>query len=128
MGWFALLAVPGALLVAVATRRRGGLSQPAAVPVALLAVAVLQLVAQPLQAAVSRRYEAEADWMALEATRDPRSARGVFERLSATALADPDPPGWAVFWDGHPAMVRRIAMVDAWEARKRRERAPTARR
>src|SRR3954465_14072844 len=35
LGWFALLILPTALIVAMVTRRRGGLGEPAAVPLAL---------------------------------------------------------------------------------------------
>jgi STE24 endopeptidase len=115
IAWFALLALPGALAVALVTRRRGGLGEPAAVPVALLALVVLSLVATPLQSASSRRYEAEADWAALEATRDPHAMESLARRFTAEGLADPDPPGWfsAVF-DTHPSGLDRIAMARAW--------------
>ena len=47
IGWFALFALPGALVLVLATRRRGGMGEPAAVPIALLVVAVLQLALAP---------------------------------------------------------------------------------
>ncbi len=56
------------------------------------------LVTQPLGNAVSRRYEAEADWLALEATRDPESGIALDRNFVRTGLADPDPPGWVAFW------------------------------
>ena len=49
----------------LATRRRGGMGEPAAVPLALLVAAVFQLAVAPAQNVVSRRSEAEADWKAL---------------------------------------------------------------
>jgi STE24 endopeptidase len=120
IGWFALLIVPTSLIVALVTRRRGGLAQPAAVPLALLVVVVLSVLSTPLQSAASRRYEAEADWRALQTTHDPVAMRALFRRFTARALADPDPPGWyqAIF-ENHPSGAQRIAMADAWAQRVR---------
>ena len=88
---------------------------PAAVPLALLVFVLLQLAATPLSSAASRRYEAEADWTALQVTRDPAAMRALHERFVATALADPDPPGWwHALFDDHPTGLQRIEMADAW--------------
>jgi STE24 endopeptidase len=115
IGWFGLFVLPAALLVAIATRRRGGLGEPAAVPLALFVVVILQLATGPLQAAATRRYEAEADWSALRTTDDPAAMRALFRRFTARALADPDPPGWFhVLFDDHPTALQRIAMADAF--------------
>jgi len=88
LAWYGLLAVPGAWLIAVATRRRGGMAQPAAVPVSLLVLVGLQLLSLPLQGAVSRHMEQEADWVALDTTRDPDAARELFRSFSTEALAE----------------------------------------
>jgi STE24 endopeptidase len=118
LGLFTLFALPGALLLALATRRRGGMGQPSAVPLALLVVAVLQLAAAPAENLVSRRLEAEADWKALETTRDPAAARGLFRELAATSLGDPSPPAWTqVFFGTHPTLADRVAMADVWAER-----------
>jgi STE24 endopeptidase len=119
VAWYALFALPGAYLLAIATRRRGGMYEPSAVPLSLLVLTVLQLAAQPVQNVITRQLETEADWVALETTRDPDATRGLFERFSETALADPDPPGWAQFWLGsHPTMDARIEFAEAWRARE----------
>jgi STE24 endopeptidase len=116
VGWYALFAVPGAWLIAVATRRRGGMVASGAVPLGLFVYVALQIAAVPVQNVISRRYEAEADWEALQLTRDPESARGLFEGFTETALSDPDPPRWAyVLLETHPPVLDRIAMVEAWE-------------
>jgi STE24 endopeptidase len=119
IGWVALLALPATFVIARITERRGGLARPAAVPLALLAVFCLELALLPATNAVSRRYEAEADWVALEATRDPAAARGLTVRLARASLADPDPPAWAyVLRRTHPTAMQRLAMTLAWaEAR-----------
>jgi STE24 endopeptidase len=121
IGWFGLFALPCAWVLMRVTRRRGGLGVAESVPLALLAVAVLQLALAPAQNWISRRMEAEADWKALQTTRDPAAARDLFVGFARTSLADPDPPAWAhVLLDTHPTLAQRVAMVDAWAARSRR--------
>ena len=117
IAWLFLFAVPGAYVVARVTRRRGGLGEPAAVPLALLTVVVLQLALLPVTNAISRRYEAEADWLALQATRNPRAFEGLMRELAKASLADPDPPAWArVVLETHPTPLQRIAMARSEEA------------
>src|SRR5215208_796619 len=126
LAWFALLSPLLTLAIAEGTRPRGGMSEPAAVPLAVLVAVALQLALLPLTNAISRRYEQEADWTAVEATRDPDAARGFFRRLPRTNLADPEPPLWArVVLGTHPSLVARIALAEAW---KRQESVSTLRR
>ncbi len=133
VGWLALALLPISALIALLTRGRGGLSRPEAIPVALLVYVALQLVTMPLTNLVSRHEEAEADWSALKATRDPAAAVALFRNLARTSLAAPDPEGWAyVLYADHPTIAQRIAMVHAWErqagARRRRRRRGRRRR
>jgi STE24 endopeptidase len=124
LAWFALFALPCAFVVARATERRGGPARPAALPVLLLAVACLQVASLPAVSALTRRYEAEADWLALEQTRDPAAARSLFQRLARVNVADPDPPTWAfVAFSDHPTLLQRIAMAEAWASRAAEPRA-----
>ena len=116
--WFGLFALPSALLLTIATRRRGGMGRPAAIPLALLVAAVVQLALAPAQGVVSRRSESEADWKALQTTRDPVAARGLFREFADTSLGDPSPPTWAyVLLQSHPTLAQRVAMADAWARR-----------
>jgi STE24 endopeptidase len=121
VAWYALFAVPGAFLLAWATRRRGGMREPTAVPLALLVLVVLQTLALPAQNAITRNLEAEADWVALEATEDPGAARDLFSGFSEQGLIDPSPPTWAyVIMETHPTMAQRIALAEAWRERRGR--------
>jgi STE24 endopeptidase len=114
-GFMALLALPIALIVALVTRRRGGLYEPTAVPLAIFVVAALLFLTLPLQTAFTRRMEAEADWVALNTTHEPGAMKGLFERLGRLARAQPDPPGWDQFLFGdHPSIIQRIEMTQAW--------------
>ncbi len=120
MAWYALFAVPGAWLIAVATRRRGGMADPASVPLSLLVLVVLNLVSLPVYNAISRHMEAEADWVAHETVRDPDAAAGLFAGFTIESLNDPDPPAWSyVIFDSHPSVQERIAMAEAWRRRSR---------
>jgi len=118
IGWYALFAFPGAWIISRVTRRRGGMGEPAAVPLALLTLVVLELLALPIQNAITRHMEAEADWRALQTTRDPKDAQSLFEKFVPITLEDPAPPTWEyLLGENHPTIDQRIAMVRAWRAR-----------
>jgi STE24 endopeptidase len=122
VAWFGLFALPGGLLIMLATRRRGGMGEAAAVPLALLVAAVFQLAVAPAQNVVSRESEAEADWKALQTTRDPAAARGLFRGFAESSLGDPSPPTWVyVLLQTHPTLAQRVAMADAWAAREQQQ-------
>ncbi len=118
LGWFAFFAVPGAWILMRATRRRGGMGAPEAVPLALIVVVVYQLATAPLANHISRRAEAEADWKALEVTQDPAALEGVMQGFSMQSLGEPDPPGWVQLMLGtHPTLADRVAMARAFAER-----------
>jgi STE24 endopeptidase len=118
LGWTALIVGPTLWLVGLALRRRGGIGDPANLPLAILVLTVLALVTAPLQNAVSRRYEAEADWRALNATRDPASATKLFRSFETTSLEQPSPSLWDYLWlENHPTLMQRIAMAERWRQR-----------
>jgi STE24 endopeptidase len=117
LGWIALIVFPLAFLVAEATRVRGGIGSPHAIPLAILVLTVAGLATAPVQNAVSRRYEAEADWAALQATRDPAAMKRLFETFQETGLEEPSPPAWEyVLRETHPTLAQRIAMAERWRA------------
>jgi STE24 endopeptidase len=118
IAWYALFALPGAFVIAWAARRRGGMREPAAVPIALLVLVVLQFLALPVLNAITRNMEAEADWVALETTEDPEAMTRLWSDFAEEAKADPSPPTWSyVLLDTHPSMAKRVAMAEAWRAR-----------
>lgn len=115
VGWLALFLFPALGLTAYLTRRRGGLAQPEAIPLAILVLTVTQLIAAPLLNTAYRREEAAADWAALEATREPTAAKSAFRQLAIKSLSNPDPPSWIDgLYGSHPSMLERIAMAEAW--------------
>ena len=118
MGWSVLFTFPIAFALAQITRRRGGLGDPGVLPFGVLVLLLLNLALTPAVNVISRRYEAEADWSALRAARDPDAQRTLFEKFSKTSLEQPDPPAWAyLFLENHPTLMQRIAMAEAWKKR-----------
>jgi len=112
IGWYALFAFPGTYLLALLTRRRGGMGVSAAIPFAIFALVVLQLVQLPLQNVISRHLEAEADWSALRATHDSAGGRQLFQLFASETLEDPNPPWWDyVLLENHPTLLQRIEMT-----------------
>jgi STE24 endopeptidase len=123
VAWFALFAFPLAWIVARVTRRQGGMRSAGAVPLAVLTLVVVGLVTAPFDNFISRRYEAEADWSALQATRNPDAVSGLFEEFAESSLAEPNPPTWDyLLLETHPTLAQRIAMAEEWKRRKARER------
>jgi STE24 endopeptidase len=117
LGWIALIVFPLAFLVAEVTRARGGIGSPHAIPLAILVLTLAGLASAPIQNAVSRRYEAEADWAALEATHDAASMKRLFKTFERTGLEEPNPPPWEyVLRENHPTLAQRIAMAERWRA------------
>jgi STE24 endopeptidase len=115
IAWGVLFGLPLFGLVAYVTGRRGGLRRPENVPLAMFTLVVAAIVVTPLANAVSRRYEAEADWVAVQATRDPGAGRALFEQFTITDLQNPDPPRWVEFFlEDHPSALARVEQVEAW--------------
>ena len=91
--------------------------------VLLLAFAIFQTVSEPLQNAVSRHFEHEADVYGQEAMHgilpDPqKTAVDAFNTLGTAYLDNPDPSPFVEFWTyGHPSIQSRAkfaAQYDPW--------------
>jgi STE24 endopeptidase len=115
--WFGVVGLPAILLVlAAADRLTGGMPRTAAaVPVVLACTLTAAVLLLPLENLLSRRIEAEADWVGLRATHDPGGMRSLDRRLALGGLSNPDPPAWAVWllFD-HPPVMERIAVARAY--------------
>lgn len=118
VAWGLLFTLPLTYVLAVLTRRRGGIWRAEVVPYALFLSAAFGLLTTPLQNVISRRYEAEADWRALQATHDPAAGREAFRSFTRVDLAVPSPAWWDyVLLENHPTVMQRIAMTEAWARR-----------
>ena len=97
-----------------------GAVQPAEIPLIVLLSVVLQLVAAPLGAALSRRWERVADRFALDLTGDAGVFEKTFRTLALANLSDLDPPRalyYALF--SHPTVPERIAFARRWADQRR---------
>lgn len=89
-----------------------GIGDLRALPVLLIFSMVAGLVALPIQNAVSRRFEARADEIAIDLTDEPEAAVSAFRRLAFSNLADLRPPRIAVaLFYSHPPIPERIRSV-----------------
>jgi STE24 endopeptidase len=115
--WFGVIGLPAILLaLAAAGRLSGGRPWSAgSVPVVLACALTAATLLLPVENLVSRRIEAEADWVGLRATRDPAGMESLDRQLALSGLSNPDPPGWAVWllFD-HPPVMERIAVARAY--------------
>ena len=106
--------------VARRARHRAGAAASAIRPTCrcvILTLTVLALLTAPIQNVVSRRYEAEADWRALNATRDPASAAKALRELRADEPRGAEPAALGLPWlENHPTLMQRIAMAERWQA------------
>jgi len=84
-------------------------------PIVLLVVAALELAALPAGAALSRRWEREADRFSLDVTQDVDAFETAHRDLAAANLGDLDPPRsvYALLFT-HPTAPERIAAGRAW--------------
>jgi STE24 endopeptidase len=87
----------------------GGAADPRVIPFVLLLGTALQIPLAPLGAALSRRWEREADRFSLELTRDLATFEAAHRSLARTNLSDLDPPRpvYLAFFT-HPTAVERI--------------------
>ena len=93
--------------------------------VLVLALSVMQVLSEPIEAGISRHFEHEADIYGLEAVHsivaDPQqTAVRAFNRLGEAYLDDPEPNAFVVFWTyDHPSIQERTrfaATYDPWMA------------
>ncbi|MCE5303619.1 MAG: M48 family metallopeptidase [Planctomycetaceae bacterium] len=84
-----------------------------ALPMLLLILTVFSLAIQPLQNAVSRRFERQADRYALQRTGRKDAYRSAFCKLARLNKDDPDPPRLEVFlFHSHPPIAERLAVAE----------------
>ena len=111
LAWFVLVlwAVLRSPTLRAAIGAPGGAGDPAVVPFVLLLAATLQILAAPLGAALSRRWEREADRFSLELTGDLATFEATHRSLATANLSDLDPPRpiYLAFFT-HPTAAERI--------------------
>jgi STE24 endopeptidase len=96
-----------------------GVGDLRALPLLLLFATIATVLTLPIQNAVSRHFESQADSVAIHLTHDPAPAVAAFRRLAFSNLSDLRPPRvavWLLFT--HPPIADRIsAILSAAKAR-----------
>ena len=83
-------------------------------PFVMLVLTLFGLLLEPLQNAVSRRYERQCDRYALERTGMREAYVSAFQKLARLNKDDPSPHPLEVFlFHSHPPISERLAMADA---------------
>jgi STE24 endopeptidase len=89
------------------------LVDPASLPAIVLLATVAGLLFAPLDSAISRRFEREADRASLDLTGDRRSFVAAEERLARTNHSQLLPHPLVVFWSySHPPAIERIEAAE----------------
>jgi STE24 endopeptidase len=96
-----------------------GPTDPAALPLIVMAVGAVTMIAAPLILALSRRQERQADRYSLDLTANPDAFVTVMRRMAAMNLAEDRPSRWSdFFFATHPPVNERIAAARAWRPRR----------
>jgi len=96
-------------------------SDPAALPLVVLAAGLVSIVLKPFANALSRAHERRADRYALEMTRNAGAFTSAMKRLGAQNLAE-EQPSRAVQWlfYTHPPVAARIEFARDWSSSQKR--------
>lgn len=93
-----------------------GPSDPAGLPLILLAGFLGGWLAMPLSLAVTRHFERQADTMALELARQPDAFIAAEKKLAKDNLGNVAPTPWNVWlFATHPPAIERIEMAQEWK-------------
>jgi STE24 endopeptidase len=94
-------------------------ADPAGWPLVLLLVFLASWLTMPVQNAISRTFERQADWTALELTGDSRVFIDTEKRFAQDNKMNLAPAPLSVWWfASHPPVVERIQMAKDWEKKQ----------
>jgi len=92
------------------------LGQLSSLPLVFLYFLLFGILMQPLEALVSRRFEKEADFLALKVTGNKEAFISLMEKLAVQNLADRNPlPIVKVFFFTHPPIDERIKIAKDYQ-------------
>ncbi|MGP4059602.1 M48 family metallopeptidase [Halobacillus sp. H74] len=92
------------------------ISDVASLPLFYLILTILSFASSPVELAISRNAETDADRYAIEMTQDPEAAIGSFQELTVNGLSDVNPPALVKYLRyGHPTMMERIHMLESYQ-------------
>ncbi|HEV2096308.1 MAG TPA: M48 family metalloprotease, partial [Chthoniobacterales bacterium] len=92
-----------------------GIADPAGLPLLALILAAISFVLTPIDNAVIRSAEVEADAFGINTSREPDGMAKVALKLGAYRKLDPSPAEEWIFFD-HPSGRARIRMAMDWKA------------
>jgi STE24 endopeptidase len=93
-----------------------GPSDPVGLPFVMLAIFLGGWSAWPVESAVSRHFERQADRAGLELAAQPEAFIAAEIKLVRDNLGNPAPAPWNVFlFASHPPAVERIEMAERWK-------------
>ncbi len=91
-------------------------SDLASLPALFLLFSLMSFLASPVELAVSRHAEMEADEYAIEMTDDVDAAVGSFQTLTVNSLNEVNPPFLVKYFKyGHPTMMERLIMLNDYQ-------------
>ena len=88
-------------------------------PLIILLFIMINLLSLPVQNSISRHFERQSDWTALELTENPSACVKLDQRLAAQNLSEIRPNKflvWALYT--HPPVMERIAMAEWYKTKK----------
>ncbi len=89
------------------------IDQLGALPLLTLYLTLFGLIVMPVQNAISRKFEREADTFAVKFTGKKEDFISALQKLSEQNLADPEPhPVVEFMFYSHPAIKKRLALVN----------------
>jgi len=110
-----IVKLAGGLLVARMPLGADSLASPASLVLVLMVLYVCGLFSMPVENAISRSFERQADAAALELTGDGRTFVEMQVKLARANASDPVPPAFCYFWFySHPSTMERIAMGERY--------------
>lgn len=113
------LTLAGILLRTASNREWFGITRPddpAALPFLLLIGMVLSLALLPVERALSRGMERQADWSSLLIAGGNEGFIALERRLALMNKGDITPPGWVrTILASHPPVLERIGMAEEWK-------------
>ncbi|MFC7391758.1 M48 family metallopeptidase [Scopulibacillus cellulosilyticus] len=91
----------------------------ASLPILLLIFSLLNFIGTPMEAAVSRHYEHQADKYAIKMTQDKQAGIDAFQKLTVAGLSDVNPPALVKFFDyDHPTTLERIVFLEHYPVKQ----------
>jgi STE24 endopeptidase len=98
-------------------------ADPVSLPFLLLLFLAITILTTPIQVAISRSFEREADLESLRLSANPEAFIGAEVKLARTNFADIEPPRamvWLLYT--HPPVLERIAMAESFRAKQGQRR------